>query len=453
MRKYSLLAALAPVMLSACYGGNHDYNYNGFPGPAANLQVLNASPDAPALTVLVDGQQWFGNLHYGEGTGELPIPAGSHTLSVQAQTPTGLVTVIAPTALNLQQNNDYVVAAEGAYASIGAEVFPHVLSTVAANATRIQFLNAAPAQAAIAVYLTVPGADLSAATPLGSGSVAYQAATGPTDVPSGQYEVRVTPAGAITPVLFDSGTISLVGGTDLVISALQNVGPGTAPIVLGVVDSSGDVSKLFDVSTPANVRVVNTSPDAPPLSVIANGNTASPVASGLAFEGFTPYIGQTPGLFTFTLAPSSNAAQAVASLQLEMDAGSEQTIYALGSYASMVAESTWDDRRRIATGAKLRIIQASPGAGAVDIYMTTPGTGIASAPPVYTGLPFIGDTGFQQFASGSFDLTVTTAGTQTILAGPTTLSVSNAGIYTVVVRDAPGGGAPYGFIPMDDFAP
>ena len=452
MRRHSLLAVLAPLLLSACYD-NNNYGGNGYSGPTANFQFLHASADAPSLSLLIDGQVWVDSLQYAEGTGEIQIPAGSHTVSVQASTPGGPVTVIAPVSFDFQQNNDYVIAAEGAYASISSAVFTHMLSMVDSTATRIQVLHAAPGAPAIAVYVTAPGADLATSTPLGTGSLAYKGATVQSDVPAGSYEIRITPAGATTPVLFDSGSTSLIGGTDVVISVLQNVGPGPASLELGLVDAFGNEETLFDVSSPANLRVVNASPDAPPLSVISNGNTASPLVPSLAFESFTPYISLTPGSYTFTVTPASNTAQVLSTQALTLNGGSEQTIYALGMYASLATETTYDDRRRVATAAKLRIIQASPGAAFVDVYLTAPGAGIASSAPTFVYIPLGGDTGFEQFAAGSYDLTVTTAGTQTVLIGPTTVTITNTGVYTVVARDAPGGGSPYGVILMDDFAP
>ncbi|MGO8858824.1 MAG: hypothetical protein ACLQO1_24465 [Steroidobacteraceae bacterium] len=49
-------------------------------------------------------------------------------------------------------------------------------------------------------------------------------------------------------------------------------------------------------------------------------------------------------------------------------------------------------------------------------------------------------------------LTITAAGTQTVIIGPTTINLVNAGVYTAVACDAVGGGAPYGLILLDDFA-
>jgi hypothetical protein len=451
MRKRPFLVLLAPFLLTACGG---DDNNDWVPtGPTANFQVVNASPDAPSLSVIVDGQDWFDGLYYGQGTGELPLPAGSHMVSVQAQTPGGWVTVIQPTSIDFLQNNDYVLVAEGPYATMSPAVFSHPLSVVASTATRVQFVQADPDAAAVAVYLTAPAADLSSSAPLGTGSLAFMGATGPNDVPSGQYEIRITAAGTTTPVLFDSGTITLTGGTDLLLTALQNPGPGPSTIALGVVDAYGDTSKLFDTATPAMLRVVNASPDSSPLDFFSNGNSGTPLVPGLAFEGFTAYLPLTPGAFNFAVTPASNMAQVLATTPLTLNGGSELTLYALGTLANIGLQLTWDDLRRIAPAAKLRIIQGSPGASVVDLYLTAPGASIGSIPPTYAAVPLGGDTWYQQFAAGSYALTVTAAGSKTPLIGPTTLNVVNTGIYTVVTRDAPGGGAPYGLILMDDFAP
>src|SRR6202142_1501375 len=203
MRIRNLLAIMAPLLLTACWDDN---NYNSGPsgpsGPTANFQALHASPDAPDLIVLIDGQVWFDELHYGEGTGGMTISAGSHTVSVQAETPAGPVTVIGPTTSDFQRDNDYVIVAEGPFASMGPAVFPHPLSTVASTATRIQVVHAAPSTSAVAVYLTAPGAALSTSPPPGTGSLAFMGAIAPTDVTSGQYEIRITlitPSGAASP--------------------------------------------------------------------------------------------------------------------------------------------------------------------------------------------------------------------------------------------------------------
>ncbi len=450
-RTTRLLTALAPLLLAACYDDNHGYpGPTELQGPAASLQFVHASPDAPPVRVLVDGSNFIGRLDYGQGTGEQQLPAGNHTIEVQALTPGTPTTVIGPTTLMLTASTDTVVAAEGPVASLTAQSFAHDLAIVGSAMTQVQVLHAAPNAPSVSVFVTAPGADLAASSPLGT--LSFQGALGPTQIPSGAYEIRVTPGGATTPVLFDSGTISLAGGADLVISALQNEGPGTAPIVLGVVDAFGNSSQLLDVATPANVRVVHDSPNAPPISVIVNGAVTTPLVPSLGYEAFTPYESLTAGNVNFEITPASNTGSVLVNKTLNLQPGTVHSIYAVGDLASLQTLITRDDDRRYATQAKLRIIHGSPSAGLVDVYLTTPGTSIASAAPTYGAVPFLTDTGFVSYAAGSYTLTITPAGSKTPAIGPLNVELANAGIYTAVARDAAGGGSPLGLILLDDFA-
>ena len=65
-------------------------------------------------------------------------------------------------------------------------------------------------------------------------------------------------------------------------------------------------------------------------------------------------------------------------------------------------------------------------------------------------MPFATDTGFVSYVEGSYDLTVTLAGSKTPIIGPVSITLNHGGVYTAVARDAPGGGAPYALIELDD---
>jgi hypothetical protein len=453
-----LLAALV-CTLSACgYDDDRGVHFYGpgpqpYPSPPATqalLEVFHASPDAPAVNVLLDGNAISGNLDYANGTGQIPVDATqSHTLAIQALTPGAPTTVIGPLNESFTANTVYTVVAEGPVASLGPVVFSHPQTAIAPSATRVQVLHAAPSAPTVSVYVTAPGASLASSAPLGT--IAFQGSIGPTDVPSGQYEIRVTPGGAATPVLFDSGTVTLPPGADLLLVAVQNTGPGTAPVAIASVDQSGHNNLLLDVSTPAQIRVVHDIADGPAVSVFANGVT-TPLIPSLAFPNFSAYLAETPGIYGITVTPASNAGSLLIEQQLNLNAGTLQTFYALGTLAAPTALVTRDDDRRIAVEAKLRIIHGSPSAGPVDIYLTAAGVNIASVAPTYAAVHFGSDTGFQGVAAGSYVLTVTPAGSKTPAIGPLTVTLKDSGIYTAVARDATGGGTPLGLILLDDFA-
>ncbi len=450
-----LTARLLPgiaLLIAGCDGHDHYFPYEGAQpaGPQASVQFVHASPDAPPVDVLIDGTAAIQSLDYGRGTGEQSIAAGTHSIQVLARTPATPTSVVGPVSIDFAQGTDTVIAVEGAVAAIGAKTFTHDLSQVAVGSTRVQFLHAAPNAPTVALYLTAPGAALTAGAPFGT--AAFGGSVGPTDVPAGVYEIRVTPAGAAAPVLFDSGTVSLAGGDDIVITALQNTGPGSAPVTLGVVAASGNDSLLVDVATPAELRVVHDSPNAPAISIIANGDAAAPLVASLAFSNFTAYLPLTAGAYDLTATPAGNTGDILLERNLNLVAGRQYSLYALGDLSSIGALVTRDDDRRYATQARLRIIHGAPSAGLVDVYLTAVGAGIAAAVPVDAAVPFGADTGFVSTAAGSYELTVTAAGTKTAAIGPLAVTLSDGGIYTAAARDAPGGGAPLGLILLDDFA-
>ncbi len=418
---------------------------------ATAVQVLHASPDAPKVDVLVDGAKAISNLDFGQGSGIALLPPGAHTVAVQAQTPGTATTVIGPASLTLDATTQYIVIAEGAVAALGPVIFTRPVTAVASGQARVQVFHAAPNAPSVDVYVTAPGANLSSSTPLGT--FAFKGSIGPASVPAGSYQIRVTVAGQPTQVVFDSGSVTLPAGADLLVAAEQNTGPGAAPITLAVTDPTGKNSQIRDVATPATVRVIHDVANAPAVSVYANNDFTTPVLASLAFPNFTSYL---------PIAPASSVTSAQVTLAgspgtvlinapLALSAGTQYSVYAVGTAATIAPLVTTDDRRRLATQAKLRIIHGSPSAGSVDVYLTAHGAGIATATPVLTSVAFKADTGFLSVAAGSYDVTVTAAGSKTAAIGPAAITLANRGIYTAVARDNAGGGAPLGLILLDDF--
>ena len=132
------------------------------------------------------------------------------------------------------------------------------------------------------------------------------------------------------------------------------------------------------------------------------------------------------------------------------DAGREYTVMAVGRLASIEPLVLQDDRRRVSTQAKVRIIHGSPSAGAVDIYVVAPGGSIQSATPAFANVAFKANTGYVSLAAGRYDVIVTPTGSKTAAIGPATVTVANGGIYSVAARDAVGGGTPLSIISLDD---
>jgi hypothetical protein len=199
--------------------------------------------------------------------------------------------------------------------------------------------------------------------------------------------------------------------------------------------------------------LIHASPDAPAVQVVVNDNFAAPLVPSLAFPNFTPFV-EVPGAkYNVKVTPVGNNGVIAINADVTLVAGTETSAYAVGPLASIAPLLLTDDRRRVATQAKVRIVHASPSAGNVDLYVLAPGTALAGATPAFTNVAFKADTGYVSLAAGTYEVSVTPTGSTTAAIGPVSITVANGGVYTVAARDAPGGGVPLGVIALDDLAP
>ena len=447
------LASFA-LFLAACDSDN-DSAFVPVPGPGpgtGSLQVLHASVDAPAVNVIVDGTELLSGVDYRAGSGRLELDVGTYSVQVDAIVPTGTATVLGPLDVTVAADTTYTIAAVGSVAAgtLDVALLEQPRTGVSAGSARAFVLHGAPDAPRVDVFVTTPGADLTATAPLGTFS--FGESLGPVEVAAGDYQIRVTPEGAPGTVVYDTGTIPLGDGSDLFLTAVPDTVPATAlfdaPISLVALDGT-DASEILDVRTQAKIRVVHASPDAPLVDVIVDDTLE--LVGDLAFPNATPVVPVDPGTYNIKVTVADNPGVIAIEADLTFDAGVAYDILAVGPLAEIAPLVAIDDNRSIATAAKVRIVHASPTAQDVDIYVTAPGADITAETPTLTNIPFGANTGFLGLDAGSYDVTVVPAGTTTAAIGPATITIEAGGIYTAVARDATGGGAPLNLILLDDF--
>ena len=178
---------------------------------APRLRALHASPDAPAVNVLVNGAAALTNVDYTDGSGFVPVTERTR-VQVEAIIPSGNAIVIDET-LDLDFSTDYTVIAVG---DVAAPIAPLVIANptgepIAQGSFRAQVVHAAPDAPAVDVFVTAPGADLATSTPINAAPLAYQQSTDRIQAPAGDYQVRVTLGGNPATVVFDSGADRAAG--------------------------------------------------------------------------------------------------------------------------------------------------------------------------------------------------------------------------------------------------
>ncbi len=170
--------------------------------------------DAPEVAVNAKGSVAVGNLAFGYASGPVSVTPGNFSASVDAKlSGNGLATVFPQTSLSLAQATDYVIFAIGkaADSSIEPLVINFPQTAVSSGNVRLRVVHAAASAPTVDVHLPAPAVNLSAGTV--AATLEFSAATGEVVVPAGDYRVRITPAGNLTTVVYDSGTVALAAGT------------------------------------------------------------------------------------------------------------------------------------------------------------------------------------------------------------------------------------------------
>jgi hypothetical protein len=445
------LAMGAAFLLVGCNNSDNDLPAIPEKPTSVSVKVVHAVSDAPDVSVSRTNGVVIPNLAFGAVATPLVASPGDFKLAVDAKLPGGATARVIPeTTLALTESTDYVVFAAGkaADSSIEPIVVSFPQTAVSSGNVRLRVVHAAASAPTVDVHLTAPDATLSSGTV--AATLEFTGATGDVTVPAGDYRVRITPAGNLTTVVYDSGTVALASATDFTIAALDNRFAGASPVSLLALAQGGNTSlELLDVNSVASVRVVHDVSDAPAVDVLVNNAVA---VNALAFPDFTDYAALTPDTYNVKVAADADNSVVVIDADLPLNAGSYYTVHAVGSLTEGSIEPlvVEDNPRRIATAAQIRVIHGSSLAGPVDIYLTA-GSDISAATAALSNVPFKADSGYVQVPAGDYFVTVTPAGSKTAAIGPVAISLDANKIYTAVARDGAGLTADLGLILLDDF--
>lgn len=217
-------AAMIACVLGAvgCGGGGNSSE--------ARVRVFHASPDAPAVDVLVNGGRVLEDVPYTAASDFLPVDVGHNRIQVNVA---GTDTTAIDATLELADDTDYLVVAADKVAKIGALVFTADREKPEQGFAKVRVLHTAASAPAVDVYVTAPGAGISAATPVLT-NVPFKAMSNYLSVPAGSYDVAVTVAGTKT-VAIEAKGLAIPDGLVATVAALDATGGG-APFSLQVLD-------------------------------------------------------------------------------------------------------------------------------------------------------------------------------------------------------------------------
>ncbi len=187
----------------------------------ATVRVVHASPDAPAVDILVDNAVALGNVPYPTVSSYLEVPAATYNLKVNAA---GTATTVINADVPFEPSATYTVLATGFLANIAPLVVTDDLTLPVANRSKLRVIHASP---------DAPNVDVFVGGNRVLANVPFRAASEYLIVPSGGYGVEVRVAGTSTVVL--AANVTLESRKIYTALAIGTVASGPNPLQLKVV--------------------------------------------------------------------------------------------------------------------------------------------------------------------------------------------------------------------------
>ncbi len=181
----------------------------------------------------------------------------------------------------------------------------------------------------------------------------------------------------------------------------------------------------------AQLRILNAFSEAPALNVSV---ASTPVVSGLLFQGLTQYTSVSSGTPLITVGVSG-ASTTLINTMYNVSPGTNYTFIVYGPLTGVGAILGNDAFNDPGNGFfSLRVVNAAPGSGAVDVYLTAPGANLASSAPSLINISYGVTSAFSPIPIGTgFEIRVTTTGTKDVLFDSTAKTFAEHSATDLVV--------------------
>src|SRR5919107_1591986 len=241
----------------------------GVPDPT--VRVVHASPDAPAVNIVVDGQPLAEGVAFGSASEYAALSPGDHQVQV---VPTDGGAPVIDQTVTFDGWTSNILAVVGQLANIQLQTNMVDITETEAGQARFRVVNAVPD--APSISLGVSGTD----EPLVDG-VQFPNASDYRNINTGTFDLDVRNNDSGETLLAVPG-IQVEAGQVYDLFALGQAANGSVQLLPLVTPVATACSATLGVGQPTDscLRVINAAPDAGPLDVYIG---EAPVAEGLAF--------------------------------------------------------------------------------------------------------------------------------------------------------------------------
>jgi hypothetical protein len=423
IRISALALVLVSSILAACGSEGRSR------GPDARVTALHTASSYPQLQFYRE-QRLQGGLDFGGGQSFL-YEVGQYDFNLDVLPPLSSAPVRLKTfSVTLEPGSEYYFV----ITEVGGGVLEPLIVTQApfsptATNAEVSVFHAAFASPTMDIYLTAPGAVLSAANPIGRAAFGQHVA--PSTFAAGDYQLAFTEAGNPLNVLFTSTTITLLPGQANFL-AIADAGIDTNEVIVERLTNVSTV--LINVNAPATQRMINGVTDAQPRDVFLDDNFAVPFLAAVPNGVPTARAPIATGDRKISVTPAGNPGVIEVETTSTVFPAAWYTALVAGVPGTLVLNSFAENRRRILGEARLRYYNAAAQFSSIGIVISVPG-GTALGFPVV----LINGGSAEDFPlpPGNYEIQVFPAGSTTAALGPLPITVASEGIYSMLFLNGP----------------
>jgi hypothetical protein len=412
-RALLLALCLTSVILTGC-------SKNSSNSSNAQMRVINAFSQAAALDVSVNAKPVVSGLAFQSNSQYADVDSGSQTVIVSV---TGASTALVNTIYNLGSNTKYSYVIYGPQTAVGALLLADSFNDPGDGFFSLRLVNAAAGPGSLDLYVTAPGADLTATAPAIS-NISY--ASGSLFVPvaiGANFEIRITPAGT-KDVIYDGVPQTFAAHAGATIVAFGKGSGKLVNVVLLRQDDAGSGALVDNLLT--QYKVVNASLVPSALNVLVDGTLQ---LSNIPYTGVSNYQRTSTGTHNFSFEATTTPGASLLTLARNLAAATDTSIVLTGTAGALNALVLQDNNLPppVST-ANVRFVNSTADVAAFDVFINFSkqvSNLTANSASAYINLSAAASTG----TSYEFDFNV--AGTTTSLLKLTSVVLTAGHTYTV----------------------
>lgn len=192
----------------------------------------------------------------------------------------------------------------------------------------------------------------------------------------------------------------------------------------------------------AAIRLLNVSQDYTSVNVWVGDTITTPTLSSVATGTLSSYAGISPATDTLYFTEGTNTQSDALTSESETFTASEHRTYVAYGDAGSFAEYEIDENEAAPSSGytSVEVLNTAADAGAVDVYLTSAGTSLASVSPNFSDLAAGKTTAFTSVTSGTYELSVTGTGNNSdVRLQVPSITLSSGEVVTVILTESAGG--------------